>query len=279
MDAKITCDLLLKQLKSSNLNFLLQETPFSAYLTIRKSFIKNLKTNNLFQTSNDSEEILKRKVAALEAENSRLKSNILEHKTEMKDSEHIVIKLEEKVKNAEIQINKNIQESKKNEKQFCKLEELLVEKEKEILKLKTISMNLNTDVVQTKRNLQNVSKSLKVSEKEKLKAKNKCDNLESTLANVKAEKCTLQKTIKKFEKKKKSEEINSKIKQLKDLETKNDDSEEDTTDPIAYNISVSPNPFEVLENNNILSSSNTKSEIKLDFGRNFKDTIEKKREW
>ena len=49
------------------------------------------------------------------------------------------------------------------------------------MKLRTISKNLNDDVVKTKENLQNVSKSLKVSEKESFKAKNKYDNLELTI--------------------------------------------------------------------------------------------------
>ena len=111
MDANNTCEFLLKQIKSSNLNFMLQETPYSAYLTIRKSFIKNFNTNNLLQTFNNSEETLKRTIAALEAENLLLKTNIFGHKSEIKDSEHKITKLEEKVKIAEIETTKNIQES------------------------------------------------------------------------------------------------------------------------------------------------------------------------
>ena len=284
MDTKITCEFLLKQLKSTNLNFILQETPYSVYLTIRKSFIKNLNTNNPSQTFNVSEETLNKKIADLEAENLLLKSNIFGHRSEMTNSEQTIIKLEEKIKTAEIETIKNIQETKKVEKQFHRLEDILVEKEKEIMKLRTISKNLNDDVVKTKENLQNVSKSLKVSEKESFKAKNKCDNLESTITKLKAEQCSLQKTIKKFEKsekKKTLEEMKSKTKQFKDLETskaKDDESEEaDTADPIAYNIPVFRNPFELLDEkkDRLVENNNIKSENDSDFDKNSKDVIEK----
>ena len=113
MDARITCEFLLQQIRSSNLNFILEETPFSAYLTIRKSFLKNINSSNLLTTFNNSEEMLKKKIADLEAENLYLKSDNFDLRTELKNSEHNIIKLEEKFKNAEIQIIKYNQESKK----------------------------------------------------------------------------------------------------------------------------------------------------------------------
>ena len=261
---------------------MLQETPFSAYLTIRKSFVKNLHSSNLFPTFNDSEETLKKKISALETENSCLKSDIHDYKTELKDAEDIVMKLEEKVKNAEIKIIKYSQESKKVEKQLGKVEDILVEKDKEIFKLKTISNNLNDDNTRTRENLRNITNSLKISEKETLKAKNKCDNLESTVAKLKSEKGSLQKTLKKIEKSKNKEPskqiknmetFHPKTKNHEDAEPKNYYSEEkDTTNnPIAYNIPVSPNPFELLDNNNIFDSNIAKS----DFGTNSKSALEK----
>ena len=36
-----TCDILLSYLKKSNLNFQLNESPFAAYIEIKKSFIRN----------------------------------------------------------------------------------------------------------------------------------------------------------------------------------------------------------------------------------------------
>ena len=284
MDAKLSCEFLLHQLKSSNLNFMLQETPFSAYLTIRKSFVRNLNSNNLFPTLNESEETLRKKIEALEAENLCLKSENLDHKTELTKLEHIIIKLEDKVKTAEIQTIKHTQESKKVEKQFSKVTDFLGEKEKEIIKLEAISNNLNDDNVKIRENLRNVSNSLKVSEKEALKARNKCENLESTVAKLKAEKGTLQKNIKRLEKSKKPR-TNSKPKQklLEAFhpEANNNDSEETDTDhPITYNFPVSSNPFELLEDlekKDCLPENYNfaKSEKYSDFAKNSEDAIEK----
>ena len=39
-DARHTCDMLIASLRESNLNFLVQETPFSAFITIRKTFCR-----------------------------------------------------------------------------------------------------------------------------------------------------------------------------------------------------------------------------------------------
>ena len=41
-----TCDEIVKSVKSSNLHFILQETPHSVYLTIRKKCVKNCEENN-----------------------------------------------------------------------------------------------------------------------------------------------------------------------------------------------------------------------------------------
>ena len=49
MDPVATCDLLLSYLKLSNLNFHLAESPFSAYIEIRKTFIKD--KNGSYRTS------------------------------------------------------------------------------------------------------------------------------------------------------------------------------------------------------------------------------------
>ena len=41
MDANLTCEQILKYIKLSNLNFNIVESPFSATITIKKTFIKN----------------------------------------------------------------------------------------------------------------------------------------------------------------------------------------------------------------------------------------------
>jgi hypothetical protein len=41
MDAREVCEIMISNLKCSNLNFCLEETPFNVYLNIKKSFVKN----------------------------------------------------------------------------------------------------------------------------------------------------------------------------------------------------------------------------------------------
>ena len=263
MDAKNKCEWVLKELKSSNLNFVLQETPFSAYLTIRKSFVKNLNsaTSIIGQTFNESAETLHRKIEALEAENSCLKSDLLKYKTDLKKSDHVIFKLEENIENTKLETQKQAEVTKKVEKQKRTLEIILDEKEKEIFKLTTVAKNLNFDNSKIRDNLNNISRSLKLSEKEASKAKIRCENFESTVENLKAVKSSLLKNIKKLEKSKKNEQFEnqkSKVRDARDLleaTTSNalyldrvDEEKELAEDILAYNIPVSSNPFRVLDN-------------------------------
>ena len=165
-----------------------------------------------------------------------------------------------------------MEDSKKVEKQKNKLENLLVEKEKEILKLKAEAKNLKDDNVKITDNLNITSRSLKRSEKEASKAKNKSENLESTVQNLKVERSFLQKSIKKLEKSQKKEKFDKQIRDVKDfkaleatnLKTVDNVSEERdlAEDLIAYNFPVSPNPFKMLddENNNAKSKEVFKKE-------------------
>ena len=65
------CDQILTNLRKSGLNFVIQETPFSAYITIRKKFC------NGFTISADTEDEQKvqndKKVQKLENENDNLR--------------------------------------------------------------------------------------------------------------------------------------------------------------------------------------------------------------
>ena len=206
MDAKTTCESILKQLKDSNLNFVLQETPFSAFITIRKSLIKNF--SSVPNSVSDSVETLKNKIEALVIENSCLKKDL----TEMNKRDTKTMKLEQKLKSTRDQIHHEIEGYKK-------VQNFLVEKEKKIVELKEIINSLNDENVTVGNKLQNISKSVKINEKEASKAKFKSEN-ESTVEKLKIEKCSLLNSLKKLEKslKKKNEKHgNSKVKGVKDL--------------------------------------------------------------
>ena len=95
-----TCDLILNHVRSSCLNFAIQETPFSVYLTLRKSFSKSpricsstSKPGNLIASPLDTD-LLETELEALRKEFKllKLKSDNLE-----KANDNISRQFEEKV--------------------------------------------------------------------------------------------------------------------------------------------------------------------------------------
>ena len=50
-----TCDMILNHVRSSCLNFAIQETPFSVYLTLRKSFSRS---SRIFSTSDQTSSLI-----------------------------------------------------------------------------------------------------------------------------------------------------------------------------------------------------------------------------
>ena len=85
VSAQDHCNAVLDHVRSSNLNFLSQETSYSVYLTIRKSFVKNYPSNHspyhgqtyssFLETKDASEaelNCLKMKLSKLENENAIL---------------------------------------------------------------------------------------------------------------------------------------------------------------------------------------------------------------
>ena len=78
MAATAMCDQVLQTLKYSNLNFVVQETPFSAYITIRKSFISgkisSCESSETSSTSSvkkiaEKNKVLETRVSELEEDN------------------------------------------------------------------------------------------------------------------------------------------------------------------------------------------------------------------
>ena len=136
-------------------------------------------------------------------------------------------------------------------KQNRKQQIVLGEQEKEMIKLQAIAKSLNDDNVKIRNNLQNISKTLKLTEKDALKSKNKCENLESTIEKLKTEKNALQKALKKLEKtKKQTRKDNSKATDTKDIkivEANKVDIEHHDYEDLAYNIPVTSNPYKILE--------------------------------
>ena len=179
----LICQQLLSQLRLSNLNFLLSETPYSAQIILRKRFVKEClgpeaafllapdQIDNKNEVINLREEIvnLKKELEALE-----IARNV------EKDKEKI---LEEKIGNIEAEALKAYKKQ-----------------EAEISTMKNLNRNLNTEIDKLKSEMSSKIKSCKQKDKEVQRLENKCDNLASNLKQIKNENKDLKSKYTKLEK-------------------------------------------------------------------------------
>ena len=105
------CDHILNSVRSSNLNFAYQETPYSLYLTIRKTQIKNNHQANSFQL-NGSARVVQDDRETFEKENIASKSRIRELEDKIKASCDATKTLEEKVTASEAETVKAFEKLK-----------------------------------------------------------------------------------------------------------------------------------------------------------------------
>ena len=129
MDANNAAAVIVNTVKKSNLNFYIQESPFSLFINLRKTFIKT-KTGGLSPSSNISnlEEtnatiVEKVKVEKLENENTSLGDAIKHLEAENQETHNIVNELNKKLENSKketldalFQLNATRNEAEKLEK-------------------------------------------------------------------------------------------------------------------------------------------------------------------
>ena len=101
MDANSAVDVIISTVKNSNLNFLLQESPFSLQINIRKTFIKN-KDGTILQPIIEQNE----KIGKLKQENSSLNDLAKQLEAELFETRDSLYKLENE-KKEEALFNKN----------------------------------------------------------------------------------------------------------------------------------------------------------------------------
>ena len=112
MSVEMACGQVLFSLKASKLNYMVKETPFSAYVTIRKKFVKNFQTiETSVENNSDNEEnnhvkklerdnaLLQKKVKDILTENAHLRFDLEESEIKYnalkKDNATLEIRLEE----------------------------------------------------------------------------------------------------------------------------------------------------------------------------------------
>ena len=101
------CEAIINCVRDSSLNFSLQETPYSMYITLRKSFVKSRKAPNFLDLKsglkiNDYKnelEILRNQLIGAEKKNNSLKNSyeetLIDSEASYKKIEHLESKLKE----------------------------------------------------------------------------------------------------------------------------------------------------------------------------------------
>lgn len=176
--AHYTCSNLLEAIKCSQLDFLLQETPYSVFLTIRKKYVKN------FKSANKDENLENERVTEdLKQENENLRNVAKEMTIKNEANENKVSILEKKLKKAEEDMLKHLE----NETiQKVKLTD-------EINVLKNIKKKDNDNIARLTTDLSKCKGELKALQKALTNTEKKSENLENKVENLNARKCDIEK--------------------------------------------------------------------------------------
>ena len=143
MDAVQTCETLLSYVKNSNLNFNLNESPFSVNINIRKSFIKD--KNGSVRTSKLGGIFLPDPSTKgyLEDENQTLRVTIAQHEHENEALNVTIHELSMKLEKAKVELTETISDKNRIEIELAKNQNDLVDEMNKLMKiLRMLNMKL-----------------------------------------------------------------------------------------------------------------------------------------
>ena len=199
-----SCDKIMAEVHKSKLHYLVQESPFSIYLTLRKKFTPEAyQANNSFATEVSTvTNISSDKLAQVIKENASLKTDLENVHSEFAASKDIIEELESKIDSAE-------SSEYKHHKEIQQWKLSLEKKEDEVIALnKSLKAN-NQDISTMKGENNQMKKVLKAKEKEiynldnvNLNQLENIRRIKEDSKKLKVEKTNLEKQLKKFEKKK-----------------------------------------------------------------------------
>ena len=181
-----SCDKILNEVRASNLHFLVQESPFSIYLTIRKKF-----TKNITQSSRTTEPT-----------DLNIYSELENKKVELDEARDIIKILEDKVQHAEEECIKEANKFKGKREEMAD----------EIKILKNNIKNSHAEESLHQNSLKEVRKTLKTKEKEIYNLEGRLDNSLETIKKLKENNVSMKKDLQKANKS--IEQSNYKIEQL-----------------------------------------------------------------
>ena len=201
MLAKKVFDQIIQQVQSSNLNFQLHLSPFSATISLKKSFVSDKLGNILLPSTNvnESEFQLHENNLLCESENDRRrqKVKILEIEEDNKSKDNMIKILEEKLCKTEASAAKAFSD-----------------KTDEVSMLKISLKIANKEIENLKNDLKSRSKIAKDTEKELNKLDRQCnmteENLKNCIEETKLLKCENKKLLKKISQKSKKDLIKNK---------------------------------------------------------------------
>ena len=137
MDAHQVCEMLIMKVKSSDLKFIIEESPFSVNISLEKSFIQKRNGGNLPKRSNLLDEAAANR--SLAKENTALKESLDRLNLEREALEETVSELSYKLEKSKVEICDLFGENKYKTKEN-------VELEKEVDKAKDLSEKLTFEI-------------------------------------------------------------------------------------------------------------------------------------
>ena len=186
-------DEVLQCVRDSDLHFVINETPFSVYITLRKRFVKGNTQKHTDQAISEAE-ILKVQLQSTIQKNEylvekikQLEDLVEEKLCEIKNRDDLVHELVANLDEAKSELSISL----KHAKDLTKLKEDFLQTVNSVTKKqKDVAEDLKQSKIETeniKVELQQANKAYKVKEKELYKLATKVDNLETVVKNLKAE--------------------------------------------------------------------------------------------
>ena len=202
------CENIIHHVKTSNLNYILSETPFSVNISLKKWFQKNNRIANFsksnsehmnmteFKILRDANDDLKIKAEQAENESERLRETVAILTQKLYDETGAKCDLQEKLRKFDIHLD---------------------EKTEEIKVFKGVIRKHADEIAKQKSEVREITKVLKIKEKEIYNLENKAGNQLHTIQTLKDSNKTLKNDNKKLEKAKRQSENHAALK-IKGLE-------------------------------------------------------------
>ena len=213
MLASQTFERILQSIQKSNLNFVLQVSPYSANISLKKSLVTDKSGAVCFPPELSSDLISREALATLKANKNILENTLLSTKQELAaakdecEAAHTKIKILKEEKDDETAAylkSTKILEEKVN-KAEAKSVKFFEEKKIDVEAYRKQIKTLNDEINARKKEIVDLKKVSKEKEKDLCRVSNKCENLESTVRRIKAENTTLKNEKKKLERSQASE--------------------------------------------------------------------------